>query len=97
MDAPGETWRGINLALLQGLRGLPGGSSLHGLLRARRNIPGKRSPYEHPGRGRPRNLAQRRRAARLRARGFTLAQIGERLGITHQAVSQLLQDAPPQR
>jgi hypothetical protein len=41
-------------------------------------VRGKRSKYERPGRGRPRNLAQ----------------IGARLGITHQAVAQLLQDAP---
>jgi hypothetical protein len=33
MDAPGETWRGIDQALLQGLRGLPGGSSLTKLLK----------------------------------------------------------------
>jgi hypothetical protein len=32
LDAPGETWNGINLALWQGLRGLPGGSSLSGLV-----------------------------------------------------------------
>jgi hypothetical protein len=32
-EAPGETWRGVNHALWQGLRGLPGGSSLSKLLR----------------------------------------------------------------
>jgi hypothetical protein len=31
-DAPGETWRGVDLALAQGFRGLPGGSSLSRLL-----------------------------------------------------------------
>src|SRR5205807_10025655 len=31
-DAPGEPWKGIDLALHQGLRGLGGGSSLHALL-----------------------------------------------------------------
>jgi hypothetical protein len=31
-DAPGKTWSGINLALWQGLRGLPGGSGLSKLL-----------------------------------------------------------------
>jgi hypothetical protein len=35
-DAPGETWSGVNLALWQGGRGLPGGSSLSDLLRRRR-------------------------------------------------------------
>ncbi|HEY7307883.1 MAG TPA: hypothetical protein VH643_00850 [Gemmataceae bacterium] len=31
-DAPGQTWRGINSALRNGNRGLPGGSSLSKLL-----------------------------------------------------------------
>jgi hypothetical protein len=31
-DAPGETWKGIQMALLKGLRGLPSGSSLAKLL-----------------------------------------------------------------
>lgn len=31
-EAPGETWSGINAALMMGLRGLPGGSSLYRLL-----------------------------------------------------------------
>ena len=52
---------------------------------------------EAQARGRPRNLAQRRRAARLRAHGWTLAQIGARLGISHQAVAQLLQETLPKR
>jgi hypothetical protein len=30
-DAPGETWCNVNAALMQGLRGLPGGSSLAAL------------------------------------------------------------------
>jgi hypothetical protein len=34
--APGESWGGVNQALEQGLRGLPGGSSLHKLIRAQR-------------------------------------------------------------
>jgi hypothetical protein len=29
-DAPGTTWRGVDLALARGRRGLPGGSSLAG-------------------------------------------------------------------
>jgi hypothetical protein len=32
MDAPGETWRAVEVALRQGRRGLPGGSSLYQLL-----------------------------------------------------------------
>lgn len=39
-DAPGETWTAVGVALVKGLRGLPGGSSLAQLLaehRARRN------------------------------------------------------------
>jgi hypothetical protein len=40
-DAPGETWSAVNLALWQGLRGLPGGSSLAKLLdEFRRGRPG---------------------------------------------------------
>lgn len=35
-DAPGETWSGINSALLEGLRGLPGGQTLIQLLARRR-------------------------------------------------------------
>jgi hypothetical protein len=32
LDAQGETWKGVTMALVQGLRGLPGGSSLAKLL-----------------------------------------------------------------
>ncbi len=35
-DAPGETWRSVDQALRTGLRGLPGGKSLAGLLAERR-------------------------------------------------------------
>jgi hypothetical protein len=38
-DAPGETWRRIDVALSVGLRGLPGGSSLMKLLVKRRSAP----------------------------------------------------------
>ena len=44
--APGETWKAVNLALFQGLRGLTGGSSLYQLLRARLAIPGRRAKNE---------------------------------------------------
>jgi hypothetical protein len=36
LDAPGETWKGINQALWAGNRGLPGGDSLARLLRRHR-------------------------------------------------------------
>jgi hypothetical protein len=36
LDAPEETWNALNLALLLGRRGLPGGSTLSCLLAARR-------------------------------------------------------------
>jgi hypothetical protein len=35
-EAPGETWSAVNSALIQGHRGLPGGSSLHRLLQKHR-------------------------------------------------------------
>jgi hypothetical protein len=37
-EAPGETWCGVNMGLLQGLRGLPGGSSLARLLIEKRGV-----------------------------------------------------------
>jgi transcriptional regulator with XRE-family HTH domain len=41
-------------------------------------------------RGRKPNLERQRQAVALRAEGLTLRQIGGRLGVTHQRVSQLL-------
>jgi hypothetical protein len=38
-DAPGETWLAMQVALVEGLRGLPGGSSLARLLNERRGVP----------------------------------------------------------
>jgi hypothetical protein len=38
IGAPGETWRGVHLALLQGLRSLDGGSSLARLLARYRGV-----------------------------------------------------------
>jgi hypothetical protein len=38
-DAPGETWSAINAALTNGIRGLPGNSSLAKLLAAHRGVP----------------------------------------------------------
>jgi hypothetical protein len=40
--------------------------------------------------GPPRYVTRRRRAAALRQQGLTLAEIGRQLGITKQAVHQLL-------
>ncbi|MEX2119722.1 MAG: hypothetical protein WD847_09015 [Pirellulales bacterium] len=37
-EAPGETWQAVDMALSQGLRGLPGGSSLPRLLARRRGV-----------------------------------------------------------
>jgi hypothetical protein len=37
-EAPGETWTAVAVALIKGLRGLPGGSSLPQLLAARREV-----------------------------------------------------------
>jgi hypothetical protein len=37
-EAPGETWTAVAVALVKGLRGLPGGSSLPQLLAARRQV-----------------------------------------------------------
>jgi hypothetical protein len=39
MDAPEETWKGIQVALYQGRRGLPGGSTLPRLLKKRFGLP----------------------------------------------------------
>ncbi len=41
-DATGETWKGIQMALLKGLRGLPGGSSLARLLAEERAVRNQR-------------------------------------------------------
>jgi hypothetical protein len=43
-EAPGETWAGVDAALLQGHRGLPGGSSLARLLAARRGVRNPAAP-----------------------------------------------------
>lgn len=44
VDAPGETWIAINGALRRGVRGLPGGSSIHLLLANQR----KERPSQYP-------------------------------------------------
>ncbi len=45
LDAPGETWKGIQMALVKGRRGLPGGSSLPQLLAEQRGV---RNHYDLP-------------------------------------------------
>lgn len=47
-DAPGETWLGIESALDQGCRGLPGGDSLYKLLKRSRQIAGRKVPSRAP-------------------------------------------------
>jgi hypothetical protein len=79
---PWETWLAVDSALRHGFRGLPGGDSLARLLRREGRI-GER-------RGRRRQLARLFRARRLRARGLTLREVGRRLGVSQQAVSELL-------
>ena len=39
VDAPSETWKGIQMALFKGHRGLQGGSSLAKLLEEKRGLP----------------------------------------------------------
>jgi hypothetical protein len=79
--AGGETWHAIDEALRRGLRGLPGGDSLARLLRRECGAPERHGqpPRADPG-----------EAARLRAEGLTLAEIGRRLGVSRQWVSRLL-------
>jgi hypothetical protein len=86
--APGDTWRAVDAALQQGHRGLPGGDSLARLLARERGLQDRRGK---PGTAAA--AARRRRARRLRGQGLTLAEIGRRLGVTSQAVSQMLQKA----
>jgi hypothetical protein len=37
-EAPGETWKAVQMALVQGLRGLRGDSSLHLFLKKHRKV-----------------------------------------------------------
>jgi hypothetical protein len=93
-DGPGETWKAIDLALHQGLRGLPGGSSLHALLVRHVGKTGRENAHVRElltkGRGRPRAVGRRKKVLELRQRGLSLKQIAKRLGITHQGVAFLL-------
>jgi hypothetical protein len=82
LDAPGETWSGLNSALRLGTRGLPGGDSLHRLLRREGRIA--------ESRGRPRQIARHLLVCRLSAGGLSLAEIGRRLGVSRQAAWEML-------
>jgi len=44
VDAPGETWRGVNAALFQGTRGTPGGLTLPRFLARYRGVRNRKSP-----------------------------------------------------
>jgi hypothetical protein len=81
---PGLSWRGVDEALRNGYRGLPGGDSLARLLRRRKGLRERR--------GRPRSISWAR-AARLRARGQPVVEVARRLGVTGQAVYYLLRRA----
>jgi DNA-directed RNA polymerase specialized sigma24 family protein len=81
--APGLTWSAVDKALRYGYHGMPGGDSLARLLQRERGLPVRRA-------GRPPKPARRQAAARLRADGLTLAEIGRRLGISRQAAHQML-------
>jgi hypothetical protein len=52
-DAPGETWKAIDIALDQGCRGLPGGSSLRRLLAGHRGVGNRAGLPAHLPYGRP--------------------------------------------
>jgi len=78
-----EKWSSVQYALNRGLHGLPGGDSLACLLRRMRGT-GER-------RGRPAQPERTLQACRLRAVGFSLSEIGRRLGVSRQRVFQLLQ------
>jgi hypothetical protein len=85
---PGLTWRAVAAALSRGRRGLPGGDTLARLLHRERGAPLRRAPERK---------ADAREAARLRAEGLSLAEVGRRLGLTRQRVHQMLREAgdPP--
>jgi hypothetical protein len=60
-DAPGETWKGIEMALVEGRRGLRGLSSLYRLLIRHWRIPGRASAGKDRPR-KPKGWRRRRRA-----------------------------------
>jgi hypothetical protein len=87
--AGGETWNGVNQALVAGGRGLTGGSSLYLLLRRRRGAWGRRSPLQP--KPRLRGQALWRAADRLRGEGMPVLGIARTLGVGTEKVERLLQ------
>jgi hypothetical protein len=85
VEAPGETWAAVQSALKCGCRGLPGGDTLLRLLRRRR-------PHlaSYHGAVRGPDPGKRRRVAELRAQGLSVPKIAARLGVSRQAVWQML-------
>jgi hypothetical protein len=77
----GLSWLAVHAALRVGGRGLAGGDTLAALLARERTAPETQGPRAQAGR--------RADAACLLAQALTLAEIGRRLGVTHQAVSQM--------
>ena len=84
--APMETWAAVNAALRFGVRGLPGGDTLHRLLRRERGLPEQRGRRQDEGR--------RTHIQKLRAKGLNQTEIARRLGVTRQAVSAMLLRPP---
>jgi hypothetical protein len=89
-DAPGETWRAVDAALLIGRRGLPGGSSLARLLAKQRGV---RNPKQLPPLSIPQVLrwarAHRRRTGHwpTRASGPVVEAPGETWSAVHAALA----------
>jgi hypothetical protein len=78
----GLTWLAVHSALREGVHGLPGGDTLAKLLARERGRPDGRGPLADP--------RKRAEALHLRAEGWTLAAIGERFGVSRQAVQRTL-------
>jgi transcriptional regulator with XRE-family HTH domain len=84
-EAPGDTWAGVQAALRQGYRGLPGGTSLYRLLKKHCQVPGprpalRRSRERSGRRGRPavrlhfpEEVLDRYRSGELDVRGVATA------------------------
>jgi hypothetical protein len=81
----GLSWLAVDRALNVGVRGLPGGDSLAKLLARERGRPDGRGPLADP--------LKRAEVRRLRAEGWTLQAIGERFGVSRQAVQVMLRRA----
>jgi hypothetical protein len=87
-EVAAETWMGLNQALQYGARGLPGGDSLARLLRRERGLRDRRGRHHTAA-----AALRRQQALRLREQGLSLVDVGERLGVSWQAVQQMLRRA----